>query len=360
MLLALKEIQREKLRYSLIIALIALISYMMFILSALALGLAHLNTSAIEGWHANAIALNEQAEGVMRASMLTQEQVSTIEKHADGETAPLGFTTTRMIAHQTKANSGTKSSINFLGTTANSFVLNNTPLTAGRMPKASHEIALDHTAVAQEHLSLHDKVYLGSDTTAYTIVGIVSDAKMSVIPVAYGVLSDWHTISPIAPSITASAVVATGNFTNTDSSDISTYGIPQFISLLPGYSAQNSTFISMIVVLAIVTLIIIAVFLYIIVLQKLPNIAVLKAQGIPTNYLIRSTLWQGMVVVVAGLIIAILVTAATALATPEVVPMTFSVPLQGATVVGLILMGLFGALLPALQIKKADPITLMQ
>ena len=56
--------------------------------------------------------------------------------HADGETAPLGFTTTRMIAHQTKANSGTKSSINFLGTTANSFVLNNTPLTDGRMPKA--------------------------------------------------------------------------------------------------------------------------------------------------------------------------------------------------------------------------------
>lgn len=47
MFLALKEIKKEKLRSGLIIAMIALIGYLIFILTGLALGLAHENTDAL-------------------------------------------------------------------------------------------------------------------------------------------------------------------------------------------------------------------------------------------------------------------------------------------------------------------------
>lgn len=50
MFLAIKEIRHEKLRYSLIVAVISLISFLIFILSALSLGLANENTAAITSW----------------------------------------------------------------------------------------------------------------------------------------------------------------------------------------------------------------------------------------------------------------------------------------------------------------------
>lgn len=48
MYLALKEIRKEKLRSGMIIAMIVLISYLIFILTSLALGLARENTDAID------------------------------------------------------------------------------------------------------------------------------------------------------------------------------------------------------------------------------------------------------------------------------------------------------------------------
>ena len=55
MFLALKEIKHEKLRYGLIILMIFLISYLIFMLSSLAVGLASQNTQAIENWNAQKI-----------------------------------------------------------------------------------------------------------------------------------------------------------------------------------------------------------------------------------------------------------------------------------------------------------------
>ena len=354
MLLAMKEMKREKLRYSLIILLVALISYMMFILSALALGLAHQNTSAIEDWNANSIVLNEQADGVMRASVLTEEQVKNAEEHTDGDTAALGFVSTRLITSNDK-----KDSVNFLGVKKNTFVAQRVKLNAGRMPVTDHEVVLDQSVVTKAKLALNDRITLGNDKTKYVVVGIAHDAKLQIVPVAYGLLSDWHRISPLAPSIVASAVVSTKSFSTPESS-LNRFTIAKFIQLLPGYSAQNKTFVMMIAVLAIVTLVIIAVFLYIIVLQKLPNIAVLKAQGIPTGYLIRSTVSQGSMVVIFGLLIGIILTAATALPMPASVPMEFSPALLTATAVGLVLMGIVGSLLPARKIATVDPISLMK
>lgn len=55
MFLALKEIRHEKLRYGLIIGMIVLVSYLVFVLSGLAYGLAQQNTQAISSWNASKV-----------------------------------------------------------------------------------------------------------------------------------------------------------------------------------------------------------------------------------------------------------------------------------------------------------------
>ena len=62
MFLAIKEMLHEKLRCSLIVALIFLVSYLLIILTSLATGLADLNKAAINEWNASTKILSEIAQ----------------------------------------------------------------------------------------------------------------------------------------------------------------------------------------------------------------------------------------------------------------------------------------------------------
>lgn len=61
MFLAWNEIRRNKLKFGLIIGVLAMISYLLFLLSGLANGLINMNKEGIDKWHANAIVLNKDA-----------------------------------------------------------------------------------------------------------------------------------------------------------------------------------------------------------------------------------------------------------------------------------------------------------
>ena len=81
MFLALKEIKHEKLRYGVIIAMIALIRDLIFILTSLALGLAQENTAAIDSWKIKSVVLNKDSDTNLRQSLLTTEQVNKLTKN---------------------------------------------------------------------------------------------------------------------------------------------------------------------------------------------------------------------------------------------------------------------------------------
>ncbi|MEW7090023.1 ABC transporter permease, partial [Streptococcus thermophilus] len=78
MFLAIKEMLHEKLRYSLIVALIFLVSYLLIILTGLATGLANLNKAAINEWDTSSIVLNSDSEGRLQQSFLSQDQVASL------------------------------------------------------------------------------------------------------------------------------------------------------------------------------------------------------------------------------------------------------------------------------------------
>lgn len=75
----------------------------------------------------------------------------------------------------------------------------------------------------------------------------------------------------------------------------------------------------------VISVIIIAVFLYILTMQKLANYAVLRAQGIPAQRLglTPTFLGQALILMVVGVIIALLLTVVTGAVLPTAVPNTF-------------------------------------
>ena len=82
MFLAWNEIKRNKLKFSLIIGILVLISYLLFLLSGLANGLIKMNTEGIEKWHADAIILNKDANQTVEQSVFDQSKVKDNFKKA--------------------------------------------------------------------------------------------------------------------------------------------------------------------------------------------------------------------------------------------------------------------------------------
>ncbi|TLQ04408.1 ABC transporter permease [Pediococcus stilesii] len=350
MFLALKEIKREKLRYSLIIGMIVLISYLIFILTSLALGLARQNTDAINSWNVNTVVLNQDANVNLSQSLITDKQVK--DQGLTGKDALIG-----QISVVAKEGQHDKISSTFLGLDNNQFIAKNLKLTSGHKMKKSHEVVVDDK-FEQSGYKLNDKIKLNDDDVAYKIVGFTHNAKLNIAPVIYGSLSDWRTLKHALPQTEASAIVS-----KTKKLDVSTplkaYTTNAFIEKLPGYSAQNMTFSLMIGFLMVISLIVIAIFLYILTIQKLPNYAVLRAQGIPSRVLVWSTIAQSLILVLGGVIIGAILTTITAFTMPAAVPMAFDIPALAAVGAGLMVTALLGGLLPIRSVIKVDPVSVI-
>lgn len=75
MFLAWNEMIRNKLKFSLIIGVLVMISYLLFLLSGLASGLMDMNREAVDQWEADAIILNDEANQTIQQSMIAQYYV---------------------------------------------------------------------------------------------------------------------------------------------------------------------------------------------------------------------------------------------------------------------------------------------
>ena len=347
MFLAIKEIKREKLRYGLIILMIFLISYLIFVLSALATGLASENTQALESWDAQKVVLNKNANVSMSQSFLTKSDLKRASLSKDE--ALLG-----QIPVVVKKAGRPQISAQFIGVKKKQFIYHDQELIAGRRAKKNYEVAVDQ-AFKTKGYKIGDKLALNGSSRKYKIVGFVKNAKINIAPIIYGTLGSWKKLRQGMPTLEASAIISRNNHYKYNYKNSKTYPIDQFIKKLPGYTAQNMTFELMIGFLYIISLIVIAVFLYILTMQKMHNYAVMRAQGIPSSTLVKATISQAIILVLAGLIIGLAAMLVTVKVLPAAVPISFTPEIILTGTVGLLLTAIIGSLIPIRSILKVDP-----
>ncbi|KRN02321.1 peptide ABC transporter permease [Levilactobacillus senmaizukei DSM 21775 = NBRC 103853] len=351
MFLALKEIRHEKLRYGLIVGMVVLVSYLVFVLSGLSYGLAQQNTQAISSWDARSITLNDDANESLSQSLITAKTAKTLtlSRHE----AYIG-----QAGVVAKTRGRAKLSAQFLGLDRDQFIYDRVPVTSGHKPTQANQVMVDDS-FKDNGYRLGDRVQLNSTSTHYRIVGFTHNAKLSVAPVIYGTLATWRALSHVTTDFKASGIVSNAATFKPKNSALATLSMSKFINKLPGYSAQNTTFTFMIAFLMVIAMVVIAVFLYILTMQKLPNYAVLRAQGIPATVLVNTTISQALILVVSGLAIGAVLTAATVLALPAGVPMSFNLPLLAGVTGGILLTGVVGALIPVRIILHVDPVSVI-
>ena len=350
MFLAIKEIKREKLRYGLIILMIFLISYLIFVLSALATGLASENTQALESWDAQKVVLNKNANVSMSQSFLTKSDLKRASLSKDE--ALLGQIP--VVVKKAGRAGRPQISAQFIGVKKKQFIYHDQELIAGKRAKKNYEVAVDQ-AFKTKGYKIGDKLALNSSSRKYKIVGFVKNAKINIAPIIYGTLESWKKLRQGMPTLEASAIISRNNHYKYNYKNSKTYPIDQFIKKLPGYTAQNMTFELMIGFLYIISLIIIAVFLYILTMQKMHNYAVMRAQGISSSTLVKATVSQAIILVLTGLIIALAAMFVTVKVLPTAVPISFTPRIILTGTVGLLLTAIIGSLIPIRSILKVDP-----
>lgn len=348
MFLALKEMKHEKLHYGLITAMIVLISYLMFFLMGMMLGLQNENDAVIKEWGTQAVYLNKNSNDSLSQSMITRNQLPVADsKHAAlvGQ-APVVVT----------AKGASKETVQFIGIDHDQFISREKiKVATGRQATGKNEVVADKSLQSHGY-QLGDKVTINGERQKYKIVGFVKDAKLNVSPVLYGDLATWRQLRGVNDHIVASGVFTDQKLSKNAYPQLQRYSAKKFINKLPGYAAQNSTFTFMIGFLMVISLIVIAVFLYILTMQKISHYAVMRAQGIPARHLVLATITQSIILMVSGVLGGILLTFITKLLVPMSVPVIMNWPVIAAMAGGLVILGMLGSLLPVRMIVKIDPV----
>ncbi|QIH23348.1 ABC transporter permease [Lactobacillus iners] len=346
MFLAWKEIRYEKVRYGLITCIILLISYLIFILSALAFGLANENTQVIKEWQMQTIILNENSNLNLNQSILTKQDLE--KNKLTKQDASIG----QVPIVVKKAKRKTVSS-QLIAIKREQYIFKTMSLVAGRKFNNKHEVVVD-SLFNQYGYQIGDKIKFNGKNDSYRIVGFVKNAKLNIAPLVYGDFSLWKKIRPMAPTAQATAIVSQRKL-NYHHKQAKNYSTKQFVLKLPGYVAQNTTFEMMITFLFIISLITIAIFLYIVTMHKLPSYAVLRAQGVSAKMLVKATVLQSFLLSVVGSMLGLVFTLLTLKAMPITVPMYLSSWMMVSVILGMIFVGLVGSLIPVRSILKVDP-----
>ena len=158
MFLAWNEIKRNKLKFSLIIGVLIMISYLLFLLSGLASGLMNMNREGIDKWQADAIVLNKDANETVEQSSFNKDDVrNTYDKQTT-------LKQTGVIA----SNGNAEENALLFGVTSDSFLVPD--MIEGKKVKSDNEVVADET-LKDKGFKIGDKLSLSQSDEKLEIVG---------------------------------------------------------------------------------------------------------------------------------------------------------------------------------------------
>lgn len=354
MFLALNELLKEKSRFALIAFVVVLVSYLVFFLLALAYGLATSYTQAIDKWDATGIVLNENANNVVGRSIITEGEYRSFlnDDRESHQAAPLGVGTAT-------AEKDGSDDVALFGIDADTFLAPD--LKEGRGIQSQHEVIVSDE-LAEIGVTLGTTLKLQSDPASYSVVGITTKASFQTAPVVYMSLQDWRDAASATSGMigmrnntSISAIILKGEG-HTISSPLEAQSIKDFSFTLPGYQAQVLTFSLMIGFLIGIAAFVLAIFIYILTLQKKSIFGVLKAEGIPSSYIARSVVIQVLILSVGGLVIGMSLAILTGTLLAGKVPFAINPTFFAGISALFIVCALLGALASVRSVTKIDPV----
>lgn len=311
MFLALREINRAKVRFGLLSGAVGLLVFLILFQQALLFGLINQFIGALKHQSGQVLVLNDQARKNLEGSIVLPDQQAAIAAVAGvAEAGPLGESTFTVTA------GGKETDAVLFGYTLGG-PGEPTTLVSGRLPQADNE-AVASEKDADAGFGIGDTVRVEPGGATITIVGQARDANYSVSPVLFVDFATFEaakrTRNPDATQILPSAIairVADGSSPGSVAAAInaSVTGVEaltrqQAVDSSPGVSSVRQSFTIILALFYLVVPLVTGLFFLIVTFQKASALTLLRAIGAPAGVLVRALLVQVVLVVVVGSVIA--------------------------------------------------------
>jgi len=352
MFLAWHEIQKNKLRFTLIMGVLILVSYLVFFLSGLANGLQDMNRGAIDKWDATAIVLTEESDKSLSQSSMMLADVEAVDAN---EIAVIGQ------INAIATNGEGKKNVSIFGINQDEFIM--PAVTEGQAFMNANEV-IANDSLKREGFKLGDELQLSSSDEVLTIVGFTNQARFIAAPVLYGDLATFQRIKFGEAAeinkerINGIVVRASDGVAIAQQDSLEVIEIETFVRSLPGYTEQNITLMLMIYFLFGISSVTVAIFFYVFTftVQKISLFGVMKAQGISNRYFTSSVIAQTFILAAIGVTVGFVLTLVTGAFLPPAVPVAFNLTTMYLYGVVLIAIAIAGAVFSVFTIVKIDPL----
>ncbi len=360
-MLALNEIRHRTVQFLLIVAIIALIGYLVVMISGLGVGLQEQSGSWVRELPVDAVVYNGNANYSLLRSEISPAQLEAV-RAAPGvqRVSPLGFfsVTTFRDDRQFPAT--------LIG--ADRDGLGAPRIVAGRaaLPEERDAIVADRGYLRRAELAVGDTVQLTVrlETRTLRIVGATDTGNFFFQPSLFTNRETWQQLryGTEGANVPAGNVVLADGGLTPGALERAVAGVRALSPYdaffkIEGVAAQQQTVRSLQIMGYLIGGMVIGIFFYVLTLQKVPHIGILKALGASGWFVFRQLLVQVILLTIAGLAVAIPLALATAALIPEDgVPIAFTSATYAYTALGLLLAAMLGALFAGRQVAKVDPI----
>ncbi|MFZ4264580.1 ABC transporter permease [Streptomyces arboris] len=357
MFVAWRDLRFAKGRFALMGSVVVLITLLVGLLSGLTAGLARENVSAVTGLDADHLAFaaprGDQSVSFTNSTVREDDWRAWADRPGVEAAQPLGIRTLNATAPGDRTAPVSAFGVEPDGTLA----------PEGPEGIGPGRVVLSEKAAEELGAAPGDRIALGR--AEREVAAVAGNASYSHTPVVWTTLDDWQQIGHDGAGPAEQATVIA--LTTTDGADLAagdeaaetrTLSLDDSLTAIGSYQAENGSLQLMRAFLFAISALVIGAFFTVWTIQRSGDVAVLKALGASTPYLLRDALGQAVVMLVIGTGLG------TALAAGAGVligggPVPFV--LDAATVLVpaaiMIVLGALGAALSIRRITAVDPLT---
>ena len=344
MFIGLRDLWFAKGRFILMTTVVALVAFLVVMLSGLTAGLAAENTSAIAGLPASHIVFADTPDG----ASFTQSRLDTsdVEDWATipgvDQAAPLGITRSAIASGESVI------PIVVFGADPESFIAPDA-LSDGSTAVVSSELADSYGITAGDTIMIGDSEF----------VAMIDDgeASFSHSPVVWMSTSSWQTIASADDTTSVIVLGADGDFNTTAVEGVIVSSVGDSFAAIGSFTEENGSLQMIRGFLLVISALVIGAFFTVWTIQRKHDVAVLKAMGASTKYLLVDALGQAAIVLTGAALLGGITAIVFGKLIGDFVPFIATVGTTVLPLIGLVAVGLVGAALAIRSITKVDPLS---
>ncbi len=371
--LAIKEVVRNKGRFLLVALVIALITLLVLFIAALGEGLANGNRQYVANLDAQLIVFLEKSDFSISASRLETNTVKSVRR-VDGvaDAGAIYTSNTEIVSLEEPLK------VSMLGAEPGRPGM--PPILEGREFRGgeAREAVMDRNVALRSDIQIGDTIQIRStqgtedEFFELKVVGLVEGQSYFFQPTIFVPSATWEKIRPqseselasntpypniIAVKLTDPSQAETMSVKLVEEvSNIEVASIETTINNIPGYSAQQGTVQTQGVFTLLIGILVIGGFFQIQILQKVPQIGVLKAIGSSNAVVGLSAVIQIIVVTMLGVGIGGGLTYLFSLGFPPTIPLVFNGTRSLIAVLLLLAIGPFGGMMSIIYAVRIEPL----